>query len=252
MPFLLGLPNKGNTCFINAVLVSLFNAPKMMELVCSESLEKLFNNKAMVNQVKGLELLKQFSTLLNASYRNDQLTINKQIFNFLRSFYDESQKNNGGFQEGTQDDASSFMINLINWLLNSIEQTPLVFPNYREATMNASLLLKDYLLSIKEITICSYGHQFVSYTEELLQLSININDTDLNEVIKRHFDAEHFPSCKCHVHGPTSNCNAFYCSTCKKHVAATRKCKITRMPNVLILTFKLFSFHNNQVIKLNI
>lgn len=247
VPFSNGFLNLGNSCYMNSVLVCLFNYPEMAEKLLGQHLQSLLPNNHHT------QLVHHFLHLLQLSYNNNQPLMSVFIKQFHDAFFKENSIKFGMFVRGQQEDASEFLIYLVDWIKSSILQElhPSLPNTIYDVLQNAHMLFDDFLLSMMQTTTCSRGHVSSRNFQELLILNVHEDDTDLNIVINRHFENVHLPPCNCTRHRPNSSCEAYLCDICDEYTSAVQNSTVTRLPNILIINLKLFraDTKRNQVKK---
>lgn len=247
VPFKYGLRNMGNSCYMNAILACLFGCPRIVEKLVNRRIMDYLNEKG-----GNLKLLKSFVELLYVSHANQIQLLDRYLNNFHNDFFETNNLKHGAFVKGNQEDASEFLVTLTDWLISIINES--VEPNMpaelSNALTDAHMLFHDFYVNITQITTCVKGHRSTHEVEELLMLSLEETDVEINTIMARYFQEEYLPECRCVTHLANSNCNAYYCRGCKAYTSATKSCRITRVPTVLVIGLKIFKYKKeiNQVI----
>lgn len=208
-----GLPNTGNTCFVNASVQALMSVPEFCAVLLNHSPNQ--TRRCPACSMKSLALY---------------LRQNKSTSHTLRSVLIPVYQAFPGFVHGNQEDAHEF----IRGLLDMLVRVELLgcggrgrrFLTIREESQTAVHAVFSGLLR-SEITCCSCGHK--SCTEEpFLDLTLEVANTV--DIALAKFCAREI----------LDGQNKYQCNACRKMVRAEKRITIRRAPNVLCLVMKRF------------
>jgi ubiquitin C-terminal hydrolase len=244
LPFVTGLKNLNNTCYINAILQCLFSIKPLAPIFMSHHLINL----SMTD--RKLVLLKSFIKLLFKNWSNEEL--DKYVSAFCEKIFDK-----GTFPKGYQQDAHEFMLSLFNWFEDSFNYakqsraeaigSSQIVGESITAVNTALEFMNDLYVTIKQKITCENGH--ISETEEernILTLSVLLEHMNLNQCIANFFSTENFPSCTCSNRNVlNNNCCAYDCTSCGKHVKATKIIFLTKLPEYLVINLKIFKMNDS-------
>ena len=260
IPFTLGLPNYGQTCYINSIIQCVQNLKSIVIIVRSIpfSIEMLHNNRRFI------PFFNNFLKLISASYRLDEQEAIQQPI--LAEFRESKLKHilehvhTNGFRSMRQEDAHMFLMNLLRWLRDDITVCGIILPelhqsiNFNEIRLTTAALMKvinGMQIKFKQTMICPRGHSSTYEYEDILSLQLRDASNsmqyfnDINESIRHYFTDTFFPHCDCLE--STNSCNAFNCTVCNEHVPARRVINITQLPEVLIIKFDLGGLDENNL-----
>lgn len=249
VPNLVGLKNGNNSCFMNSVMVCLFNIEKFQ--LC-------FNNQILFRIISRMppnliSILENTIKMQRAVYMNSN-----DCSNIKDSFY-KSIINKRHFEINRQADAHEFFVFFIDWLANEVqlivdkvnqnllnrersilsdETAAFYQATLRTANECLNFLNSDFKITFKQTIVCHTGH--TSMIVQQAQICLDIDNMDnLNDALNNFFDDVHMPNCICSTN--KQQCNAFFCNQCNRHVSARKKIQILLAPvNVLAISIRLF------------
>jgi ubiquitin C-terminal hydrolase len=215
--FMIGLPNTGNNCWLNATLQALCGIGRFVD-----SLEAISSSN--VNDMLTIELAK---TVLNMESNLRISSMNKLLMLCTSNFK---------FRMGQQHDASEFLIMLMNHICDKLEKAQ----NHQ--------LLTDFKTSfemqIRNRNQCMYMRHMMSELDQGFYV-IPISYEDWGSVwdsIQDFFAEEIIANCPlaCEANKHVNECASVECESCKRRVGVTIEKEIQSLPNVLILQLQIF------------
>ena len=236
VPFQIGQPNQGNTCYINSTLNALFHSPGMIDAFGYTQTNPRLNGT----------ILEKFAKLLKVSRNNMRSEILFSNKDLVKHIFKEMRRIDTNFQENRQEDLQEFLVRFIKWLKEPLEHTriaphhPTRNSDLTESQLNNVKLsvLQGLFSSIKQVVKCENGHtSTVTNAEDIIALNIDPNSaiTSLNDLLENYFEDEQMPPCNC-----PRPCNAYLCRTCNRHVKAKKSYRISKLPDTLIIVLKIF------------
>ncbi|KAM3717074.1 Ubiquitin carboxyl-terminal hydrolase [Dirofilaria immitis] len=238
-----GLYNLGNTCFMNSVLQTLFNTIPLQRIFTKNEFIKFVNRSNKMGTMGVISSV--FSAMLDSIWSGLFSVLRPQ--QFLETFAAEV---NASLADGQQHDAQEFQIYLLDALhedTNQVVKRITFEQNYTGADLKAEAAdynekLRRFACSpISDIFNCQTvsslqcnkcKRQSVTF-EELAQLSIEIpnRNSTIEDCIRNHFqDVELDGSCK------------WRCPDCESLQTATRRTFLWKLPQVLVIHLKRFTF----------
>uniref|UniRef100_A0AAF5PTQ7 Ubiquitin carboxyl-terminal hydrolase n=2 Tax=Wuchereria bancrofti TaxID=6293 RepID=A0AAF5PTQ7_WUCBA len=242
-----GLYNLGNTCFMNSVLQTLFNTIPLRRIFTKNEFFKFVNRTNKMGTMGVISSV--FSAMMDSVWSGLFSALRPQ--QFLETFAAEV---NASLADGQQHDAQEFQIYLLDALhedTNRVVRRKTFEQNYTGANLKAEAAdynekLRGFACSpISDIFNCQTvsslqcnkcKRQSVTF-EELAQLSIEVpnRNSTIEDCIRNHFqDVELDGSCK------------WRCPDCESLQTATRRTFLWKLPQVLVIHLKRFTFNGDN------
>uniref|UniRef100_F1KUZ2 Ubiquitin carboxyl-terminal hydrolase n=1 Tax=Ascaris suum TaxID=6253 RepID=F1KUZ2_ASCSU len=239
-----GLYNLGNTCFMNSTLQALFNTHSLRCVFTRRRFAELVNQRNKMGTFGVISAA--FSALMDAVWSGAYSAI--RPLQFLETFASEV---NASLADRRQHDAQEFQIYLLDALhedMNRVHRPVSFEQNYTGMNLfeeGADYEAKSKMFSsspVNDIFGCQTVSQLQCGTcqaqsvtfEEVTQLSVELptrGASTIIDCIKAHFKPVVLDgSCKWH------------CPKCKALRVATRVTRIWKLPKVLVVHLKRFSF----------
>lgn len=230
-----GMPNLGNTCYLNSSLQSLASFPQIQKYFCDKK------NKLMED-----ELLSSFSEIICELTRYDKTPITSKNILKLRSNLLQYRPD---FRSG-QHDAEDFIITLLNALHlalnkkdgidmrmsydNSIskeENIELALREYKNH--NDSIISKLFTILWKNSLECTYCKNQRSYIETSFQYNLSMSQIHQEESdFKQLLESPNIEV--------LSEDNIVFCNSCSKKTNHIKKLEVLHFPEILMITFVRF------------
>eukprot|EP01083_Nonionella_stella_P288520 981783_1 len=217
---LCGLQNQGATCYLNALIQTLFLTPEFRMALFSLSESEVYfklKKQQKIKKVIIIEMQKLFARLQsphlfgsNCAFSTKRLT---DAFGWNAN------------QVMEQHDINE----LFNLLLEGLEQ---------QMPIDKKILNKYYRGSTINVTECTQCQYTSKIEEEFTQLNLimqNMNETFHNledSLISTYLDGEE----------ELKNENAYLCPKCNKKQPAVKYCRLNRLPTVLVCNFNRFYY----------
>ncbi|XP_054162411.1 ubiquitin carboxyl-terminal hydrolase 8-like [Oppia nitens] len=239
-PSITGLRNLGNTCFSNAVIQCLLNTTEF---------SSFFNGKFNINKNSKFGSNGELVIELAALFR--QMAFPSPYKSLAaKDFKNAVCKHFQGFIPGQQQDAHEFLVKLLEKLHEDLNESTIrdIDTNISEdlsLQVAANKFWKNHLRKNKSIItdlfegfivnslMCLTCHK-TSNTFEVfscLSLPLGNHKTTLNDCIRQYFKPERM-----------SGEAAWECPTCKQKREADKKILLWKLPKVLIIHLKRFSY----------
>lgn len=243
VPFLVGLINQDKNSFINSILQCLFHILELPVIFLHKQLVPLYWDGEATAITRG------FARILAENYSN--IISKKCLSRFL-----ESVKISAQFAKSLEHDAYEFLI----FLLKSLEaelfrkEELIDYAKSRRcidmnkckiALESAQSFLSQCWLKYDQKIICERGHVYVTKkNHEIMTVEI-VNKQTIEQCIENYYADETLAGCICN--SEACQCNAHYCTECKKHVGAILLKTKLQLPNILIIQLRLFTRDNGKV-----
>ncbi|XP_069767450.1 ubiquitin carboxyl-terminal hydrolase 8 isoform X2 [Narcine bancroftii] len=248
---LTGLRNLGNTCYMNSILQCLCNTPQLAEYFNKNCYQRDINRSNILGH-KG-EVAEEFGIIMKTLWSGQYKCISP------RDFKGRIGKINDTFAGCVQQDSQELLLFLMDGLhedLNEAERK-----RYKEENNDslddarvAELAWKKHKLLNKSIIVTLFQGQFKSTVqcltchkrsrtfEAFMYLSLPLPSSSkcsLQDCLKSFSKEEKL----------TDN-NRFHCSNCKAHRDSTKKLEIWKLPPILLVHLKRFSYEGRWKQKL--
>ena len=228
VPFLYGLNNLGNTCYMNSIIQCIINIKRVHV--------QLLDTKARFNQIiKNPEFI-LFYNFVEIIYQNFDPTYSTQLISYIMKIFVDSFYSSFGsrFTRNAQEDASEFLLVLLNYIDNVYSEIDLIVnfnTNEQLNVIEKNIFLSCFNIEIESCCTCLKNehdskHELLS---PWLELTIK-NQTNLVSCLDKYFALEEL----------CDEQNQYYCNACKKHVMATKLFKIKKLPKTIIIYLKRF------------
>ncbi|KAM8974484.1 ubiquitin carboxyl-terminal hydrolase 8 [Pelodytes ibericus] len=251
-PALTGLRNLGNTCYMNSIIQCLCNTPRLAEYFHKSCYEEDINRSNFLGH-KG-EVADEFGFLMKALWNGQYKYISPRDFKVtIGKFHDQ-------FAGYSQQDSQELLLFLMDGLhedLNKADNRK----RYKEETndhlgdtqaadsawlkhklLNESIIVALFQGQFKSTVQCLTCHKKSKTFEAFMYLSLPLPSTSkcsLQDCLKSFSKEEKL----------TDN-NRFYCSNCKTRRDSMKKIEIWKLPLVLLVHLKRFSYEGRWKQKL--
>ncbi|XP_058854633.1 ubiquitin carboxyl-terminal hydrolase 8-like isoform X1 [Acipenser ruthenus] len=251
-PALTGLRNLGNTCYMNSILQCLCNTPRMAEYFHRNYYQDDINRSNFLGH-KG-EVADEFGVIMKALWSGQYKFISARDFKITIG------KINDQFAGCEQQDSQELLLFLMDGLhedLNKADNRK----RYKEETtdhqddnkaadlawekhkrLNESIIVALFQGQFKSTVQCLTCHRKSRTFEAFMYLSLPLassNKCTLQDCLKLFSKEEKL----------TDN-NRFFCSHCKAHRDSTKKIEIWKLPPILLVHLKRFSYEGRWKQKL--
>lgn len=237
-----GLVNIGNTCFINASLQCLANTPPLVQWIlcnshhqcCRLKLEKQFCLFCEAERiVKSMHSKNGNSTFSSSATATNPISIARRVKDISTTF-----------KSGRQEDASEFMICLIDKIVDACLRScqpperlrPSSGSSYEQLCHSQTILHDLFALVLRSRVDCLRCHQTSDTFEVQYTWIVGVrNQTDVRESLKQFVSPERL-----------SGENLYRCMKCKQLVPAVKRYTLHKASKVLLINLKRFEFGKNS------
>lgn len=218
MSHITGLPNIGNTCYINSVTQCLLYLPSFKSFIETDDLvEKLFDTSKYKQYVSNLS--KILPSHFEVYEQNDAHEFYTYLIDFIHEVYKVHQTIKKPDSLITPYSKMQFKCHT-KW-----------FESY------SPIMDVLYTQLIRQIQ-CIYCNHFTINIENVSSIDINMSSPNLNECINTYFNEVNVEFWKCD-----------HCHKVNQKPIVLQKC--WHLPNTIVLCIKRFKFVNNKPMKMN-
>ncbi|XP_032906123.1 ubiquitin carboxyl-terminal hydrolase 8 isoform X1 [Amblyraja radiata] len=248
---LTGLRNLGNTCYMNSILQCLCNTPRLAEYFNKNCYQRDINRSNILGH-KG-EVAEEFGIIMKTLWSGQYKCISP------RDFRGRIGKINETFGEYAQQDSQELLLFLMDGLhedLNEAEKKRYKEENNdslddtraadlawtKHKSLNKSIIVTLFQGQFKSTVQCLTCHKRSRTFEAFMYLSLPLPSSSkcsLQDCLKSFSKEEKL----------TDN-NRFHCSNCKAHRDSTKKLEIWKLPPILLVHLKRFSYEGRWKQKL--
>ncbi|XP_073424601.1 ubiquitin carboxyl-terminal hydrolase 8 [Dendrobates tinctorius] len=251
-PALTGLRNLGNTCYMNSILQCLCNTPHLAEYFHKNCYQADINRFNLLGH-KG-EVAEEFGIIMKALWTGQYKYISPKDFKVTIG------KINDQFAGYSQQDSQELLLFLMDGLhedlnkadnrkrhkeenndhLNDSQAADMAWIKHKQ--LNESIIVALFQGQFKSTVQCLTCHKKSRTFEAFMYLSLplpSLSKCSLQDCLKSFSKEEKL----------TDN-NRFFCSNCKASRDSTKKMEIWKLPPVLLVHLKRFSYEGRWKQKL--
>ncbi|XP_067874408.1 ubiquitin carboxyl-terminal hydrolase 8 [Heterodontus francisci] len=248
---LTGLRNLGNTCYMNSILQCLCNTPRLAEYFNKNYYQQDINRSNILGH-KG-EVAEEFGVIMKTLWSGQYKCISP------RDFKGRIGKINDTFAGYVQQDSQELLLFLMDGLhedLNKADRKRYKEENtdglddtraadlawQKHKLLNESIIVALFQGQFKSTVQCLTCHKRSRTFEAFMYLSLPLPSSSkcsLQDCLKLFSKEEKL----------TDN-NRFHCSNCKAHRDSTKKLEIWKLPPILLVHLKRFSYEGRWKQKL--
>uniref|UniRef100_UPI00398E5957 ubiquitin carboxyl-terminal hydrolase 8 isoform X2 n=1 Tax=Pristiophorus japonicus TaxID=55135 RepID=UPI00398E5957 len=248
---LTGLRNLGNTCYMNSILQCLCNTPRLAEYFNKNYYQQDINRSNILGH-KG-EVAEEFGVIMKTLWSGQYKCISP------RDFKGRIGKINEPFAGYVQQDSQELLLFLMDGLhedLNKADRKRYKEENndglddtraadlawQKHKLLNESIIVAMFQGQFKSTVQCLTCHKRSRTFEAFMYLSLPLPSSSkcsLQDCLKSFSKEEKL----------TDN-NRFHCSNCKAHRDSTKKLEIWKLPPILLVHLKRFSYEGRWKQKL--
>jgi ubiquitin C-terminal hydrolase len=210
-------PNLGNTCYLSSVLQCFINNHGFQQLIKEA-------DGPFINELKKI--------IVDLTDNNEY---NAQLYNLTALFEYFS------FRRFEQQDAHECIIALLELLIKECPYTtPILNVSNSWDKLDTSPFVPIYHGQTKNCIKCLKCKTVKNVFEEYNSINLNIplEKSNLTDLFLKYLEKE--------VHDDTAN--LYYCETCKSQEICEKKMSLYRLPKVLIIVLKRYTFTGNKII----
>lgn len=245
---LFGLPNKGNTCYINTAVQTIIQIFSDF-FISGEYYKKLSSNEKIIEFMSDFAHL--VASIQNIDGRWKKTHVNLYLQNVIKylSSIDDFKR----FIKYNQEDSYDFLVQIITLLsdylsykinieidvkvekkdLDKKDQKRLIFYNFLKNTLKTTSIIDEYICGYFRATLkCAYNdcENISEKFEPFLSLSLPIeNMNTLDECLKKYISPNKL-----------DKNNMWYCDKCKRRSEAEKKMSIWSTSKYLIISYKRY------------
>ncbi|XP_066448745.1 ubiquitin carboxyl-terminal hydrolase 8 [Eleutherodactylus coqui] len=251
-PALTGLRNLGNTCYMNSILQCLCNTPHLAEYFHKNYYQADINRSNLLGH-KG-EVAEEFGIIMKALWTGQYKYISPKDFKITIG------KINDQFAGYSQQDSQELLLFLMDGLhedlnkadnrkrhkeenndhLNDSQAADIAWMKHRQ--LNESIIVALFQGQFKSTVQCLTCHKKSRTFEAFMYLSLPLPSSSkcsLQDCLKSFSKEEKL-----------TDMNRFFCSNCKTRRDSTKKIEIWKLPPVLLVHLKRFSYEGRWKQKL--
>jgi len=208
-------PNLGNTCYLNAVLQSFIYIKELHEIIKDYDLP-------FVTCLK--EITERIDLTVNNEYNATLCNITK-----MQQFF--------SFRRFEQQDTHECIIEFLELL---VKECPYKTKIEDTRILNTSPFVPLFHGQTKTCIRCLQCNTVKNIFEEYNSINLNIplENSNLTDLFIKYLDKE--------IHDDSDN--LYYCETCKSNQKYEKKISLHKLPNVLILVLKRYTFTGDKIL----
>jgi ubiquitin carboxyl-terminal hydrolase 8 len=250
-----GLPNIGNTCYLNAVLQCLFSTESFINIFVNDKIKLIGNNIpitiSFVNLLKVYleknianpqEFLNIFSQKYKSFSGNSQQDSHEFLNHLLESIHDNLEVSKNIYEFSIKEKEYLGLLNNSNevYLQNLIKESNNIWMKYilKENTEIIRIFYGQLRSTVECQTCFNNEHTFESFNT--LQLNINHQNPKITlETCLKEFENPEII--------PLDPQNSWICSKCNQRTVIKKFLQIWKLPKILIIQLKRFDLLSRKI-----